>query len=104
MPVTKTPPHSSSEIYDSVIHKRHTLFSGTHVLQTRYYGGEYVLARVTRTGFDTTKGALVKSILFPTPVGLKFYSDSLKFVTVLFFIAVSGMGYCIYLYVRRHVS
>lgn len=70
----------------------------------RYYGGESVLARVVQTGFDTTKGQLVKSILFPTPVNLQFHKDAFKFVFVLFIIAFTGMLYCLYLYISRHVS
>lgn len=73
-------------------------------MQTRFYHDEPVLARVVRTGFCTAKGSLVKSILYPTPVGLQFHKDSLKFVAVLFVIAGFGMGYCLYLYVLRHVS
>lgn len=72
-------------------------------MQTRFYQNEPVLARVVRTGFNTAKGSLVKSILFPAPVGLQFYKDSLKFVSVLFFIAAFGMGYCLYLYIMRNV-
>lgn len=103
IPITKTPPHASAEIYDPLIHKRHTLYSGTHVLQTRYYESKLVLARVVRTGFETTKGSLVKSILFPSPIGLRFYSDSVKFICVLFIIALSGMFYSSYLYIQRNV-
>ncbi|XP_044255627.1 polyamine-transporting ATPase 13A3-like isoform X1 [Tribolium madens] len=101
VPVTKTALHSSNEIYSTNTHKRHTLFSGTLMIQSRYYGGEDVLARVVTTGFNTTKGALVKSILFPTPVGLQFYKDSLKFVLALFIIAGAGTAYCLYLYTHR---
>ncbi|CAH1993211.1 unnamed protein product [Acanthoscelides obtectus] len=104
VPVTKTALHSGSELYDPETHKRHTLFAGTHMIQTRFYGGENVFARVVRTGFSTTKGSLVKSILFPTPVGLKFYKDSLKFVFFLFTIAVTGMAYCLYLYISRNAD
>lgn len=103
VPVTKTALHSSNEIYNTNTHKRHTLFSGTTIIQTRFYGGEKILARVVRTGFDTTKGQLIKSILFPTPVGIHFYKDSLKFVAVLFLIAVNGMIYCMYMYWIRNV-
>lgn len=80
------------------------MFSGTNIIQTRFYGGEFVLARVVRTGFDTTKGLLVKSILYPTPIGFKFYQDSIKFVLFLFVIAAFGMSYSLYLYITRHVS
>nr|CAH7729266.1 unnamed protein product [Callosobruchus chinensis] len=104
VPVTKTALHSGSEIYDPETHKRHTLFAGTRMIQTRFYGGEHVLARVVRTGFSTTKGSLVKSIMFPTPIGLKFYKDSFKFVFFLFTIAVTGMAYCLYLYISRNAD
>jgi cation-transporting ATPase 13A3/4/5 len=43
VPVTKTPPPRSDECYDPVGHKRHTLFSGTQVIQTRFYGNDKVL-------------------------------------------------------------
>lgn len=62
------------------------------------------MARVVRTGFDTTKGLLVKSILYPSPFGFQFYKDSFKFVLFLFCIATFGMGYSMYLYISRGVS
>lgn len=43
VPVTKTPIPSSSEVtYDTKEHARHTLFCGTKIIQTRYFGGEKV--------------------------------------------------------------
>lgn len=104
VPVTKTALSSSNQLYNPTTHKRNTLFSGTHMIQSRYYGGEPVLGRVVSTGFDTAKGALIKSILYPTPVGIQLYKDSLKFVFALFLIAASGTGYCLYLYLHRKVS
>jgi cation-transporting P-type ATPase 13A2 len=40
--------------------------------------GRPALAVVARTGFNTTKGALVRSMLFPKPIGFKFYRDSVR--------------------------
>lgn len=57
-----------------------------------------------RTGFYTSKGELIKSMLYPKPTGFKFYKDSLKFVLFLAAVATAGMSYCIYLYTERHVS
>lgn len=37
-------------IYSTEEHKRHTLFCGTNIIQTRYYTGEMVKAVVVRTG------------------------------------------------------
>ena len=31
-----------------------------------------------RTGFNTAKGSMVQSILFPKPINIKFESDGLK--------------------------
>lgn len=52
VPITKTPLHQceDDEVYSPEQHKRHTLFSGTKVIQTRYYGQYKVLAVVVRTG------------------------------------------------------
>lgn len=62
VPVTKTPlpnakrspgyPEEEREQlpYNPERQKRHTLFSGTRVIQTRYYGHARVLAVVVRTG------------------------------------------------------
>ncbi|KAH0547164.1 polyamine-transporting ATPase 13A3-like isoform X1 [Cotesia glomerata] len=94
VPVTKTPIPSSSELtYDTKEHARHTLFCGTKVIQTRYFGGEKVLAVVIRTGFTTSKGELVRSIMYPPPVDFKFEQDSYKFVEILACIAVVGAIY-----------
>jgi predicted P-type ATPase len=109
VPVTKSslaPPADGAEdeLFDPEEHKRNTLFAGTSVIQTRYYGNAHVLAVVARTGFSTSKGELVKSILFPKPMGFKFYTDSLKFIAFLFFVAFIGMCYAIYVYVTRGAS
>lgn len=54
VPVTKTSLPNSDvegrELYSSEQHKRHTLFCGTQVIQTRFYTGELVKALVVRTG------------------------------------------------------
>lgn len=54
VPVTKTSlPSSAPEAaasYSTEEHKRHTLFCGTQVIQTRFYSGELVKAVVVRTG------------------------------------------------------
>ncbi|KAK1925519.1 putative cation transporting ATPase [Papiliotrema laurentii] len=92
--------HGSSEV-DSELAK-HYLFSGTKIIRVRAGARPpwapkseepVALAMVTRTGFNTTKGALVRSMLFPKPMGFKFYRDSMNFIGVLTIIA--GLGFAV---------
>uniref|UniRef100_A0A3Q3K787 Polyamine-transporting ATPase 13A3 n=1 Tax=Monopterus albus TaxID=43700 RepID=A0A3Q3K787_MONAL len=77
--------------YNAEEHKRHTLFCGTNVIQTRFYTGELVKAVVVRTGFSTAKGQLVRSILYPKPTDFKLYRDAYLFLLCL--VAVAGIGF-----------
>lgn len=88
------PTHSSAK-YDLDLDRRYSLYEGTFIIQARSYAGSKALGIVTRTGFMTMKGKLVRSILFPKPAKLQFYQDSLKFIVVLFVLAF--IGFCIVL-------
>ncbi|KAL5492027.1 hypothetical protein EMCRGX_G017415 [Ephydatia muelleri] len=95
VPVMKTPLPQVEEAFNPDRHKRHTLFGGTHVIQTRFYSNTPVLAVVVRTGFSTSKGGMVRSILYPKPLNFKFYLDAIKFVLLLAIIALVGFCYTI---------
>ncbi|KAJ3129220.1 hypothetical protein HK098_002204 [Nowakowskiella sp. JEL0407] len=51
------------------------------------------IAMVVRTGFNTTKGTLIRSMLYPRPNNFEFYRDSFRFIGVLTMIA--GIGFVI---------
>lgn len=93
------------------------LYAGTKIVRIRAAlaadgrPGRPALALVTRTGeflyslrsrqcaqrldvlgFNTTKGALVRSMLFPKPMGFKFYRDSMRFIA--FLAGIAGLGFC----------
>ncbi|XP_030608317.1 probable cation-transporting ATPase 13A3 isoform X2 [Archocentrus centrarchus] len=95
VPVTKTSLPSAGKdgvrIYNMEEHKKHTLYCGTHVIQTRFYTGELVKAVVVRTGFSTEKGQLVRSILYPKPTDFKLYHDAYLFLLCL--VGVAGIGF-----------
>jgi cation-transporting ATPase 13A3/4/5 len=102
VPVSKIPVTNESldllDLSASSMHPevaRHLLFSGTKIIRARRPredGDEEAaaLAMVVRTGFNTTKGALVRSMLFPKPSGFKFYRDSFRYISVMAFIAFLG--------------
>ncbi|KAJ1522586.1 hypothetical protein ONE63_001769 [Megalurothrips usitatus] len=94
VPVTKTPLGRVAGVaYDIKEDARHTLFGGTTVIQTRFYGEHRVLAVVVRTGYLTSRGALVRSILYPPPADFRFERDSYKFIGILAVIALAGLVY-----------
>ncbi|KAG0052662.1 hypothetical protein BGZ83_002319 [Gryganskiella cystojenkinii] len=87
---------------------RHFLFSGTKIVRARpgaanqkrrlsagdsEFGMKQPmrgLAMVVRTGFNTTKGNLIRSMLFPKPNDFQFYRDSFRFIGILACIAFCG--------------
>lgn len=70
--------------------KKYTLFSGTKIIQTRSFGDQKVYGLVIRTGFVTTKGSLVRDILYPKDAHFKFYRDSLIFVGAMALVGILG--------------
>lgn len=71
---------------------RHVLFEGSSVLQLRR-GEEFPQALVIRTGFQTLKGKLVRSIVFPKSPKFKFYKDSMEFTASMGVVALAGFLY-----------
>jgi P-type E1-E2 ATPase len=71
IPVMKTSlMNTDLNTYSSEACSKHTLFGGTFSMQNRPTGEDPCLAVVTSTGFQTTKGGLVRDILYPR--ALKF--------------------------------
>ena len=98
VPVTKTPiSNNSIKNYkiDIKDHNKHILFCGTQIIQTRYFKNEKIKALVLRTGFSTTKGDLIRSILYPKPVDFRFNIDIYKYIGALAAIAFVGMIFSI---------
>jgi len=80
MPILKDPlPKASARPFAIEEDEKHILFAGTRVLQVR---GKAVGA-VIATGFATSKGEIVRSILFPKESRLDFSQDSMRFVGIL---------------------
>lgn len=59
---------------------------------------------VTSTGFLTTKGSLVRDILYPREINFKFYSDGMKFVAIMAFISIIGFLCTLPIMIRNGTS
>ncbi|XP_075413267.1 putative cation-transporting ATPase 13A4 [Tenrec ecaudatus] len=105
IPVTKTPlPRMDGGLVPwkaqgDTDHKRHVLFCGTEVVQARGASAGFVRAVVLQTGFNTAKGDLVRSILYPKPMNFKLYRDAIRFLLCLVGTATIGMIYTLCVYV-----
>ncbi|KAM5292237.1 putative cation-transporting ATPase 13A5 [Ctenodactylus gundi] len=109
IPVTKTPlprtentmPWKSHSLED---YRKHVLFCGTEVIQVKPSGQGPVRAVVLQTGYNTAKGDLVRSILYPRPLNFKLYSDAFKFIVFLAFLGVVGFFYALGIYMYHEAS
>ncbi|CAO3668835.1 unnamed protein product [Umbelopsis ramanniana] len=96
VPITDTVLKAFSLASSSIPSERskHFMFMGTKVVRVRATpsagGVTSATAMVLRTGFNTSKGSLVRSMLFPKPNQFQFYRDSFRFIGVLAVIAVFG--------------
>ncbi|XP_075617338.1 putative cation-transporting ATPase 13A4 isoform X2 [Balearica regulorum gibbericeps] len=100
IPVTKTHLPQADNFKPWRMHcaedyKKHVLFCGTEVIQTKADDRGFVKAVVLRTGFNTAKGDLVRSILYPKPMNFKLYRDALWFLMCLIAFAAIGMIYAV---------
>ncbi|KAM3930935.1 putative cation-transporting ATPase 13A4 [Leptodactylus fuscus] len=103
IPVTKTPldqvvNSTPWKLHSGEDYKRHVLFCGTEVIQTTTSGSLPVTAVVLQTGFNTAKGDMVRSILYPKPMNFRLYQDAFRFLMCLVAIAVIGFIYSVVLF------
>mmetsp|Transcript_9620 Transcript_9620/g.18746 ORF Transcript_9620/g.18746 Transcript_9620/m.18746 type:complete len:1093 (+) Transcript_9620:13-3291(+) len=103
VPVVKEPLPNEMDLFYEEADWHHSLFEGTSVLIARNIHDNNSWAVVTKTGFSTQKGRLMRSILYPKPNKFKFYEDSLKFVTVLAILAILGFSASIPLQVSQGI-
>ncbi|XP_021249007.1 probable cation-transporting ATPase 13A4 isoform X2 [Numida meleagris] len=100
IPVTKTHLPQADNLKPWRVHcaedyKKHVLFCGTEVIQTKGDDRGVVKAVVLQTGFNTAKGDLVRSILYPKPMNFRLYRDALRFLMCLIAFATIGMIYTV---------
>eukprot|EP00762_Andalucia_godoyi_P003734 ANDGO_08631.mRNA.1 putative cation-transporting ATPase C1672.11c len=93
-PVVRSPvPDEDSSEINMDRHKKHLMFSGTTILQTRpLQQNGFCTGIVLRTGFSTLKGQLIRAIMFPRPHSFSFYKDAFAFIGVLAVLAIIGFG------------
>ena len=103
IPVVKSEiPNDDHDIFDpsSSKHSKYTLYGGTEVTKTKSQNSPIIYGMIFQTGFSTTKGALVRSIMYPKPLNFKFYRDSYFFIGALFITALIGSLIGLYFFIK----
>jgi cation-transporting P-type ATPase 13A2 len=89
-PVIKNHIPMVNKIFNYKADKKYVLFCGTKLIQKRAMGGGKVLALAITTSFNTEKGNMIRSILFPKPTEQKFQKDSIKYILVMGIVSIIG--------------
>ena len=100
LPVTKTPLLSEAAAvqFEPARHKRHAVFAGTVVLSV---GDGDCLAVVTHTGLATSKGQLLQSLMFPSPLQLHYETQVRVVLGALLVYAFATFAVTIYFFKVR---
>ena len=103
VPMLKTSLVSNDEIF-SEKDKEHVLFAGTYCLTSVSSAttDNPAVAMVYQIGFGTTKGRLIRSIMFNDPALYRFERDSNFFILCLFGVGVVFMAVYYYITFREY--
>ena len=88
-PIIKNHIQRLDEKFNSEYEKKNLLFAGTKIIQKRTKGKK-VIALVYKTGFNTKKGNLIRSILYPKRLDIKFKQDSIKYIYLMSILSFTG--------------
>ena len=95
-------PYNDIKFDPQEVNKNSILFSGTLCMETRFYMKEKfpILGLVYKTRFNTAKGQLIRSILFPKINSFNFFHESIKFLLAISIFSFSGLLYTLISYVN----
>lgn len=102
VPVSKIPlePHEMTDKAEAFRQHKHHLSAGTKLIRVKAEDGKAALAMATKTGFNTIKGSLIRSILFPKPTKFTFHRDSFRFIVFIGCLALLGFFYSLYYLIK----
>lgn len=104
VPILKTSlPYDAKKFDPNDVNKSNIIYSGTKCLEARFYSTHEnfpILGLVYKTGYQTIKGRLIRSMLFPRKNTFNFLRESVKFFLWIFLFALFGLIYSIYIFLQ----
>ena len=89
-PIIKSHLPNIKQNFDEENDTKYFLFAGTKIVQKRAENKKPVIALVYSTGFNSVKGNLIRSILYPVEMDSKFAHESVKFMAFMAVVCVIG--------------
>ena len=89
-PIIKSHLPNIKQNFDEENDTKYFLFAGTRIVQKRPENKKPVIALVYSTGFNTVKGNIIRSILYPVEMDSKFANESVKFMIFMAILCVVG--------------
>ena len=89
-PIIKSHLPNIKQNFDEENDAKYFLYAGTKIVQKRPENKKPVIALVFSTGFNTVKGNLIRSILYPVEMDSKFAQESVKFMIFMAIVCVLG--------------
>lgn len=91
-PIIKVHLPNTNSIFDAKVDSKYLMYAGTKVVQKRALGNAKVMGLVYSTGFNTVKGNLIRSILYPKEVEFEFKKDSIRYILFMACLSFVGFG------------
>ena len=89
-PIIKSHLPNTNLNFDEETDAKYFLFAGTKIVQKRMENKQPVIALCYSTGFNSIKGNLIRSILYPVEGESKFEKESIKFIAFMGILCVVG--------------
>ena len=89
-PIIKSHLPNTNLNFDEENDAKYFLFAGTKIVQKRMENRQPVIALCYSTGFNSIKGNLIRSILYPVEGESKFEKESIKFIAFMGILCVVG--------------
>jgi len=92
VPIIKAHIPNTNHMFNPKHDHKYILYAGTKVIQKRSVGKSKVLGVVLNTGFNTEKGNLIRSIIFPKESEFNFKTDSVKYIYFMACLSIIGFS------------
>ncbi|KAL4467819.1 hypothetical protein ABPG74_013154 [Tetrahymena malaccensis] len=89
LPIPKYPlPSQNQKFSYSKNFNKYILYEGTEIFQSKQDENQQVLAKVIRVGFQSFKGQILRSVLYPKPLKFNYYLNAMYYLLGLLVIVL----------------